>query len=85
MDFGAIPDEGNGVSIAAVGDLTLHGVTRRIEVPLEAQIVGDLIVVVGRFDIVFADYGVTVPSARLVLAANDFGTVELQIFLRRDV
>ncbi len=85
VDFGAIPDEGNGVSIAAVGDLTLHGVTRRIEVPLEAQIVGDLIVVVGRFDIVFADYGVTVPSARLVLAANDFGTVELQIFLRRDV
>lgn len=84
VDFGAIPAEGESIAVIAAGDLTIHGVTRRVEVPLEAQVVGDLIVVVGQFDVVFADFGVSVPPARLVLAADDFGTVELQLFFRRD-
>ena len=51
--------------------------------PLEAQLVGDNIVVVGSLDIVFADYGVSVPSAPVVLSAEDEGVLELQLFFSR--
>ena len=68
------------MSVAAIGELTIHGVTTPVTIPLEAQLVGDNIVVVGSLDIVFADYGVSVPSAPVVLSAEDEGVVELQLF-----
>ena len=67
-------------SVEATGELTIHGVTTPVTIPLEAQLVGDNIVVVGSLDIVFADYGVSVPSAPVVLSAEDEGVVELQLF-----
>ena len=36
--------------------------------------------VVGSLDIVFADYGVSVPSAPIVVSAEDQGVVEFQLF-----
>ncbi len=33
------------------------------------------------FDVVFADYGVQVPTAPVVVSAEDHRTVELQLFL----
>jgi hypothetical protein len=48
--------------------------------PIEAQLVDDNIVVVGSLDIVFADYGVSVPSAPIVVSAEDHGVVEFQLF-----
>jgi hypothetical protein len=41
------------------------------------------VTVVGTFDIVFADYGVEVPSAPIVLSVEDHGVVEIQLFLTR--
>ena len=57
--------------------------TQPVEFDLQAQLVDDTIVVVGALDIVFSDFGVTVPSAPIVLAADDFGLIELQLFLTR--
>jgi hypothetical protein len=51
-----------------------------VTIPLEAQLVSDHVVVVGSLDIVFADYGVSVPSAPVVLSAEDAGVLELQLF-----
>jgi hypothetical protein len=55
-------------------------VTTPVTLPLEAQFVGDNVVVVGSLDIVFADYGVSVPSAPVVLSAEDQGVLELQLY-----
>ena len=83
IDLGAGATEGATVKTTAKGNLTLHGVTKGIEMPLEARLVGDTIVVVGSIDVTFADYGVNVPSSRVVLSVEDHGILELQFLLTR--
>ncbi len=83
IDIGAVPAEGDGILVNAVGDLEIKGVTHRIEIPLEAQLVGDLIVVVGATDITFADWGVEMPTSSGVVSVEDHGILELQLFFRR--
>jgi polyisoprenoid-binding protein YceI len=80
IELGDAAASGKSVSVTATGDLTVHGVTTPVTLPLGAQLVGDNIVVVGSLDIVFADYGVSVPSAPVVLSAEDEGVLELQLF-----
>ena len=80
IDIGAIPAEGESVPVVAVGDLEIKGVTKSIEIPLETQLVGDLIVVVGAVDITFADWDVEMPSAPGVVSVEDHGILEIQLF-----
>jgi polyisoprenoid-binding protein YceI len=74
---------GEAVSVVAAGELTLRGVTNPIEVPIEAQVVDGTVVVVGSVGLTFSDYGVEVPTAPIVLSADDHGVLELQLLLRR--
>ena len=83
VDLGAGAADGEAISVTANGELTIHGVTRPVAFPLEAQLVADTVVVVGSLDIVFADYGVTVPSAPVVLSVEDNGILELQLLFTR--
>jgi polyisoprenoid-binding protein YceI len=83
IELGDGAASGDPVELSAQGDLTIHGVTTPVEIPLEAQLVDDTAVVVGSLDVVFADYGVSVPSAPVVLSAEDHGVVELQLLLTR--
>jgi polyisoprenoid-binding protein YceI len=71
------------IDVQATGELTIHGVTQTVTIPLQAQLVDDTIVVVGSLDIVFADYGVEVPTAPIVVSADDHGPLELQLFFTR--
>ena len=75
--------DGTAFSVDAVGDLEIHGVTRRVTIPLEAQLVGDAIAVVGSLEIEFADYDIDPPSAVIVLSVEDRGIMELQLVLAR--
>lgn len=75
--------DGAPIVADAVGDLTVHGVTTSVALPLDAQLVDDTIVVVGSLEIVFADYGVELPSAPIVLSVDDRGPIELQLFFTR--
>lgn len=83
IDFGQIPSEGVTISAIAIGDLTINGVTRTVEIPLEAQVAGESILIVGSANVIFADYEVETPSAPVVLSVADEGTVELQLWLVR--
>jgi polyisoprenoid-binding protein YceI len=83
VDLGAAAESGEPVSVTATGELTIKGITQSVEIPLEAQLTGDTIVVVGSMDIVFADYGVAVPAAPVVLSADDHGVLEVQLLLAR--
>jgi hypothetical protein len=40
-------------------------------------------VVVGSLDITFADFGVEVPDAQIVLSVEDHGILELQLLLTK--
>lgn len=81
VDLGAAAEAGGPVSVTATGELTIHGITRTVEIPLEAQLVDDTIVVVGSMDLVFADFEVEVPSAPVVVSAEDHGILEVQLLL----
>lgn len=83
IDLGTIPGEGVALSVNAVGTLEIKGVSQPVEIPLETQVVGDLIVVVGAVDITFADWGVEMPSSPGVVSVEDHGILEMQLFLTR--
>jgi len=82
IELGSDAEAGVGVGVDAVGELTVRGITRPVVFPLQAQLVEGTVVVVGSLRIEFADFGVTVPTAPIVLSADDFGDVELQVFFR---
>ena len=83
IDLGEAAASGEAVSVVATGDLTIHGVTKSVQLPLEAQLVNGTIVTVGSVDITFADYGVTVPKSQIVLSVDDHGTLEMQLLLTK--
>ena len=67
----------------ATGELTVNGVTQPLTIPIEAELVNDTIVVVGSAVVVFSDFDVAVPSAPVVVSADDRGTLELQLLFVR--
>lgn len=73
---------GQAFELNAVGDLTLHGVTQRVELPLQAQWDGKVIDVAGGVTIVLADYGMDPPSNSIVSVAGE-GELELQVSFSR--
>jgi polyisoprenoid-binding protein YceI len=77
-----LPDgaaEGDPFEVQAAGELTLHGVTREVTIPLEAQLVDGVVVVVGSLEIEFADYDIETPRAAIVLSVEDRGIMEFQL------
>ena len=63
--------------------LTVNGIGRQVPVKIEAQLVDATIVVVGSIDVTFIDYDVVVPSAIIVVSAEDHGIVEFQLLFIR--
>jgi polyisoprenoid-binding protein YceI len=84
VDLGPDPQSGADIAVTAVGDFTVHGVTRQVQVPLQARLVGQTVVVVGSFEVLFSDYGVEAPRAAIVLSVDDKGIVELQLLLVKE-
>jgi len=80
IDLGDAVNSGTATTVDATGDLTIHGVTTPVTLPLEAQLVGDTIVVVGSLDIALSTYGVEAPSAPIVVSVSDQAQIELQLF-----
>jgi polyisoprenoid-binding protein YceI len=78
----SVPAPGDSVSATAVGDLTLHGVTQRVEVPVDAQWTGEHIEVAASLEIALADYDIEPPTGFLVLSIADTGTLELHLLFR---
>jgi polyisoprenoid-binding protein YceI len=81
--LGSVPAEGQTIQAQATGKLTLHGVTKDVTIPLQAQIRNGLAVVTGRLPVKFSDYSISQPRSVIVLSVADQGELELQIFFRR--
>ncbi len=78
IGFKTQPSEGETVSAAAEGTLTLHGVTSAICVPVQASWTTGSIQVLGSVGINFADYQIDPPSSGFV-SVQDHGTIEFQL------
>jgi polyisoprenoid-binding protein YceI len=84
IELGAIPAEGTSISATAVGDLTIHGVTKSVEIPLSAVQQGDIIGVAGSLTFTWGDFGMEQPTSMRVVSLADEVTMELQVFFRQD-
>ncbi|MEX2032749.1 MAG: YceI family protein, partial [Dehalococcoidia bacterium] len=73
------PGDGGIITATAIGDLTIHGVTNRVEIPIEGQYVDGQVVVVASTVVLLADYDIEKPSAVSVLSVSDEATIELQL------
>jgi polyisoprenoid-binding protein YceI len=83
IELDGIPTDGEQVDVEATGDLTLHGVTKQVTIPLQAQRTGDLIAVTGQLPIEFADYDIDKPQSFAVLSIEDRGILEVQLFFTK--
>jgi polyisoprenoid-binding protein YceI len=83
IDLGSVPADGATVQATATGDLTLHGVTKSVQIPLQARLAGNLVTIVGSLPIQFSDYGMVPPQSFMVLSVEDHGILELQLQLTR--
>ena len=83
ISLGSIPADGEKITVNAIGSLTIHGVTKTVTIPLEAQREGGVIAVVGSLEVPFADYSISQPRAASVLSVEDKGIFEVQLFLTR--
>ena len=76
--------DGSQIALQAKGQLTVNGISKAVIFELEAEAVARSIVVVGQTEVTFADYDIAVPSASIVVSAEDHGVVEFQLlFVRR--
>lgn len=77
------PASGEPIAATAVGDLTIHGVTNRVEMPLEGQLVDGQVIVVGSTVILLAHYDIDKPEAMSVLSVSEEATMEMQLVFTR--
>jgi polyisoprenoid-binding protein YceI len=83
IDLGSVPADGQEVKVSASGQLTLHGVTKDVQIPLTAKLSGSVIAVTGSLPITFSDYAVQAPTSFAVVSIDDHGTMELQLFFTK--
>jgi polyisoprenoid-binding protein YceI len=82
IELGTLPAEGQSVNANALGDLTLHGVTRNVTIPLAAARSGDVISVGGSLTFRWEDFAMERPTSMRVVSLADDVTMELQAFFR---
>lgn len=79
VDLPADAATGATVNVTLHGDLTLHGVTKSIDIPAEARLSGGIIQVVGSYDFPFSDFAINAPNIAGFVAVQDQGTLEFQV------
>lgn len=84
IELDALPAMGEEVSLTAVADLTIHGVTQRLSVPLHAALHEGVIAVAGSLTFGWADFDMEPPTAARVVSLADTVTMEAQLFLSKD-
>jgi polyisoprenoid-binding protein YceI len=84
IELGSVPAEGASIDVWATGNLSLHGVTNEVVIPLTAEVQAGVIIVFGNLEgILLADYGIPKPTAVVVVSVEDNATLELQLFFSR--
>ena len=71
---------GTASDLTLTGDLTLHGVTKSVEIPAQAQLVDGTIQVAGSLEFPLADYSIVAPNiGGFIVSIADEGTLEFLV------
>ena len=79
IDFPTSAESGAAVKTNATGDLTIHGVTKRVTIPLDAQVAGGRIEVVGSLKFPFSDFGMSPPNVAGFVTVDSEATLEFKL------
>lgn len=86
----AVPDavlDGGAGETEVTGDLTIHGVTKRVTIPLQVQQTGaggdPAVEVVGSLTFPFADFDMEPPNVGVFVTVDPDATLEFRLVLRR--
>jgi len=83
VEIAAAALTGGQVDVTLHGDLTLHGVTKTVDIPAKAQLNGSLIQVLGTLTFPFSDYNINAPNIGGFVSVQDNGTLEFLVSLAR--
>ena len=71
---------GTASNVTLTGDLTLHGVTKSVEIPAQAQLLNGTIQVAGSISFPLSDYSITAPNiGGVIVSIADTGTLEFLV------
>ena len=71
---------GTASDVTLTGDLTLHGVTKSVEIPAKAQLVNGQVQVAGSLTVPLSDYSITAPNiGGFIVSIADTGTLEFLV------
>ena len=76
-------EAGQPVKAEVTGNLTLHGVTKLVTIPLDVQLTGGQGQVVGSLKFPFSDFGMTPPSVGGFVTVESDATLEFKLLLAR--
>lgn len=71
---------GTASDVTLTGDLTLHGVTKAVEIPAQAQLVNGQIQVAGAITFPLVDFGIQAPNVGgFIISIEDHGALEFSV------
>ncbi|HEV7865255.1 MAG TPA: YceI family protein [Acidimicrobiia bacterium] len=82
----SIPDDavnGKAVTVPVEGDFTLHGMTRKVSIPLQVQRDGAQVKIVGNYQFGWADFGMTAPSVQPFVSVTGNPTLEFSLLMSK--
>ena len=82
----ALPAEtasGQAVKATAEGDLTIHGVTKRVTIPLDVRVTGAKGELVGSLQFPMSDFNITPPSIAGIVSVDSDATLEFKLVLEK--
>ncbi len=82
IELAELPAPGNTITAQAVGELTLHGVTREVSFEVSARVDNGVVGVLGAIEVLFGDYDIDNPSNAFVTTGDD-GLIEFVLAFAR--
>jgi polyisoprenoid-binding protein YceI len=71
---------GTATAITLTGDLTLHGVTKSVDIPAKVQLAGGTVEVAGSISFPLSDYSIVAPNlGGIIVSIADTGTLEFLV------
>jgi len=72
---------GQVINVSATGQLTIHGVTKTVTIPIQARLSGSQIELAGSITFPFSEFGMTPPSIGGFVSVQDNATMEFDLKL----